>query len=1450
MKMEQREQKHLPVTRRLMALLLCAALLLGLCPAALAQDGESGADYAALAAESWEAMVLSAPEAADLSGIQQHAQSALTQAAAEALNVSVSGENGKYAVTYMDKATSGTAFTQAHTYYADTDYTIDFSTMTAGEQTAFMNDLVQAGRETGIYQCEIVDGSLVYSSDSFGRPVSEIILPVRYSGNELVFEAEMSVGDLIIPDYSNWAAMYFGMTGLTDHYQMGIMRDTADNGIDFCREEDGSTTDGVSGPITELVGEGEGKISSDKYNGTVTKPDAVFTYKVIVKNGVAYGFIDGVQVLTADLSDTLAGSVAGNFGFGNAGPELHIKKIRISTDTSRDLPSAGGDTEELKKLASASWERLILGEPESLELSAFQVYAAQRMTAAAQEELDVSVSGENGKYTVTYTDKETSGTAFTQAHTYYADTDYTIDFSTMTADEQTAFMSDLVQAGRNTGIYQCEIVDGSLVYSSDSFGRPVSEIILPVRYSGNELVFEAEMSVGDLIIPDYSNWAAMYFGMTGLTDHYQMGIMRDTADNGIDFCREEDGSTTDGVSGPITELVGEGEGKISSDKYNGTVTKPDAVFTYKVIVKNGVAYGFIDGVHVLTADLSDTLEGSVAGNFGFGNAGPELHIKKIRISTDTSREGFDFPSSPKASFDVDLYEPATKLKTAPIVMQRADADTADVRDAQKRPSALIFDVKSVGGVLTAFDGETQLGTFQSLYKANEGTVNMGLRLHDRAAADAAAEFVKKNRVGNLWVISDDAALIDVVFAASNTVRGIVDLTQRFDAMSDLERYNAVFGHGYRNVLIPASAATPDAVLDLQERVMNVLVETDVQSEAEFYDLITSGANGILSGSYAENIAALERFTSPALSRAGVVTGHCGDLSGAASGAFEENTMKAFRSAATSGVGVIEYDVWLLTDNEVIVYHDETDELLGGTGRATVDCSWTGDLENMHYRTNGDSPTNLRELLAFVRDECLHLKMNIELKDYRNACVDRVVELLDEYGLRDRVDFVSFDYDVLMHAKSLGFATEFNEFTAPQSVYAFESDYRPVNSTWHSMKGQINTTFLEKLKHFGVAAYPWTMDTAEEMNAFYYDGYHGFTANIPHASDEYIRKVTAQVAADGTVSAQLYRLKDHKNASPEAAADFEIIAVDGDVVIDNDAHTVSGEGRIAVRYGVKIDSGRQYKTIWVYSQSVAVEAAPQPADKQALQALYDGAQAYSESDYTAESWTAFADALAQAKNVLDDENAEQADIDVARDALAAAIGALTKKPASDDRKPSRPGTSRPARPQQPEKAEFPFLDVADGSWYRDTVEYVYENGLMNGMRSDAFAPEAKMTRQMLWTVLGRLDGQKLSGQGVYDAARQWAMLAGLTDGSAPTANVTREQLAATLWRYAGKPEAEHDLSSFRDSTSVSAYARTAMQWAVQQRIITGSGDRLNPQGLASRAEIAAVLARLHAQLENA
>ena len=118
----------------------------------------------------------------------------------------------------------------------------------------------------------------------------------------------------------------------------------------------------------------------------------------------------------------------------------------------------------------------------------------------------------------------------------------------------------------------------------------------------------------------------------------------------------------------------------------------------------------------------------------------------------------------------------------------------------------------------------------------------------------------------------------------------------------------------------------------------------------------------------------------------------------------------------------------------------------------------------------------------------------------------------------------------------------------------------------------------------------------------------------------------------------------------------------------------------------------------------------------------------------------------------------------------------------------------------------------------------------------------MNRAMLMTVLARLDGKDTSGGSIwYEKGMDWAKANGVSDGTNPENVITREQLAAMMYRYAGSPATSESLDGFTDNSAVSDYAADAMRWAVEQGIISGMGDgTLAPQGDATRAQVAAML----------
>ena len=178
------------------------------------------------------------------------------------------------------------------------------------------------------------------------------------------------------------------------------------------------------------------------------------------------------------------------------------------------------------------------------------------------------------------------------------------------------------------------------------------------------------------------------------------------------------------------------------------------------------------------------------------------------------------------------------------------------------------------------------------------------------------------------------------------------------------------------------------------------------------------------------------------------------------------------------------------------------------------------------------------------------------------------------------------------------------------------------------------------------------------------------------------------------------------------------------------------------------------------------------------------------------------------------------------------------------------------------APLPFTDVAAADWFYEPVRFVYEEGLFNGVTAATFAPQSQMTRGMLATVLYRMAGSPAVESGsafddvpassYYAAAISWAAREGIVDGMsehtfAPDSPVTREQMAAMLYRYAtryaGLSGAElGDLTAFADVSSISSWARESVEWVVGCGIMEGSNQRLNPGGNATRAEVAAMLQR--------
>ena len=196
---------------------------------------------------------------------------------------------------------------------------------------------------------------------------------------------------------------------------------------------------------------------------------------------------------------------------------------------------------------------------------------------------------------------------------------------------------------------------------------------------------------------------------------------------------------------------------------------------------------------------------------------------------------------------------------------------------------------------------------------------------------------------------------------------------------------------------------------------------------------------------------------------------------------------------------------------------------------------------------------------------------------------------------------------------------------------------------------------------------------------------------------------------------------------------------------------------------------------------------------------------------------------------------------------------------------------PCAAQAQEAAEeLPFLDVDSGQWFAPAVQYVYSHGLMKGVSEDAFDPESRVSRCMAVTVLYRMEQEPETEDGkgalpfadvaaglYYSDAVRWAASESIVDGYGdgnfgPLDTITREQLAKILYnyaKYAGLEPGEPADAQFADWSAVSAWAREAMQWAVEEQLIQGDAGRLLPQDPLSRKQLAQILQRTDEKIEQ-
>ena len=433
-----------------------------------------------------------------------------------------------------------------------------------------------------------------------------------------------------------------------------------------------------------------------------------------------------------------------------------------------------------------------------------------------------------------------------------------------------------------------------------------------------------------------------------------------------------------------------------------------------------------------------------------------------------------------------------------------------------------------------------------------------------------------------------------------------------------------------------------------------------------------------------------------------------------------------------------------------------------------------------------------------------------------------------------------------------------------TVYGYGSDLNADNSEWGSTsitgdsgdKTALTYKIAQMREEYKDASADKTYKSGDdklETSRIYMNVFDGVLCD-PLANQA---KLDAAVADLDLVAAEL------ANADALTAVTDKILAI-GTVKLENGKLVKDGE--VTAESGPKIEEARKaYDALTEEQKKLFGKAYPEYLEAlEAAEKAYEQVKDTEAAKKAAAEVEAMIDALPDPDKItLRDKAAIDAAMKAYEDLSDAAKGYVKNhdklvacKEAYDklNDKPNPPTPVTPSKPTTPSKPKddkpttgSSFTDVPSGSWYADAANYVSEKGLMNGTSKNSFSPNAPTTRGMIVTILARVEGVNTNGTPWYAAGQKWAMDNGISDGTNMTGEVTREQLAAILYRYAKlkgyDTSKSNKLDSFKDADKVSSWAVEAMQWANAEGLINGKGNSmLDPQGKATRAETAAILMR--------
>jgi len=434
------------------------------------------------------------------------------------------------------------------------------------------------------------------------------------------------------------------------------------------------------------------------------------------------------------------------------------------------------------------------------------------------------------------------------------------------------------------------------------------------------------------------------------------------------------------------------------------------------------------------------------------------------------------------------------------------------------PQALIYKIdKDLKLILT----DNNVTYIKDTFDITHDTIIPVYEVTSYEIADALISFIKKDRCYDSFVLSTDPNIVKYIRSKISTVYGVIDYQEALKnnetlSKDDMIQIRESMHQNYGTVaILPVRLCSHANVQYLYDSIVNVWAEVTSKSDGDLYQGIASGAIGVVTDNTGVliDIANVD-FNENSMTRLPLNIGHRGIPKVA-----PENTIEGARLAYELGADVIELDIYLTTDNKIVVMHDDNTSRTCDK-KLTVETSTLQQLKELYVNKGFENNQNynkcriptLEEYLIEFKDK--DIRLFIEVKSSKESIIPLTKELIDKYEMYDQISFISFNASQLdnLNKNYPGSTTGLllynilDEVDSEQDIQDVMKSIGKLNSTLNpNMAGYGKLSINASLSR-GIAIYPWTFNTKEDYTEYMLYGYSGLTGNDCRVLSDYAKSL--------------------------------------------------------------------------------------------------------------------------------------------------------------------------------------------------------------------------------------------------------------------------------------------------------------------------------------------------------